>query len=419
MPTAYTLTPRPKNLSITATLIYRLRHPLRMQRIRNLSLAPSRSPSVRTYSDKRRPKVKDKRLESPTRSGSPCQLVEIEDKGEYNEQRYDNVNTYWNSAMVEAGPEKKERRRLAEEDRKKGTRGRAFGDTEQLYEAVANRQRIRGSVQGTASAAVPERMGCLLPTPSTHRIAHGRTEGVTDQQSCCNRDTNGYRYSAPTENSNAYELPVDAQQRAKSTLTWNSALTRILASPCVDPSVSAAIRARARGRTMSRRRTNEAVDMRLVDMVPNFSYPLAGARWCERCNVHERPAVPASPTSDEQKKTLKPSNSPSIAPQQRPADLNINTNSTSNAPRPTTSQPSPSPSTDSLYRPPTPAQHTEHVPHSVLRDILDPPELAMYSHIATHDARLSLLLEDADVLQRQVPPVRNPRRLLARAGEVC
>lgn len=208
--------------------------------------------------------------------------------------------------MVEAGPEKKERRRLAEEDRKKGTRGRAFGDTEQLYEAVANRQRIRGSVQGTASAAVPERMGCLLPTPSTHRIAHGRTEGVTDQQSCCNRDTNGYRYSAPTENSNAYELPVDAQQRAKSTLTWNSALTRILASPCVDPSVSAAIRARARGRTMSRRRTNEAVDMRLVDMVPNFSYPLAGARWCERCNVHERPAVPASPTSDEQKKHSNP-----------------------------------------------------------------------------------------------------------------
>ncbi|KAF1360585.1 hypothetical protein EJ07DRAFT_155018 [Lizonia empirigonia] len=368
---------------------------------------------------KRRPRVKDKRLESPTSSGSPCQLMEIEDKGEYNEQRYDNVNTYWNSVMVEAGPEEKERRRLAEEDRKKRTRGRAFGDTKQLYEAVANRQRIRGSVQGTASAAAPERMGCLPPTPSTHRTPHSRTEGVTDQQSCFDRDTNGYRYSTPNENKNAYELPVDAQQRAKSTLTWNSALTRILASPCVDPSVSAAIRARARGRKMSRSRTNGEVDMRLVDMVPNFSYPLAGARWCERCSVHERPAAAASTTSDEQKKTPKPSNSPIIRPEQRPADLNINANSASNAPRPTTSQPSPSPSTDSLYRPPTPAHRTEHAPHSVLRDILDPPELAMYSHIATHDPRLSLLLEDADALQRQVPPVRNPRRRLACAGKIC
>jgi hypothetical protein len=193
-----------------------------------------------------------------------------------------------------------------------------------------------------------------------------------------------------TENTSVMELPPgDSSQEATPTLTRNSILTRILDSPCIDPEVSAATRARARGRRKSKK--HQKVDMREVDMVPNFSYPIAGTRWCERRNIE--PLFLDDGNREEQERA-----------EAIPVDLGIKLHGDNDSDATITHYPSTS--SDSLYRRPTRPRCRTSDSGSILRDILDSQELHMYQQIAIHDPRFTVLLDDADDLSRQVFLVR-------------
>ena len=389
MPKAYTLTPRPKNLSTVATFIHRLRHPLRIQRVRHSPLLPANSGSVRTESDKRRPRVEGEWLEAPTSHGSPYELVEIGDKGEYTEQRYGNVNVYWNSVMVEASEEEKWRRREAgEKCRKQKRKGMVFGDSEPLYKAHDSRQRTWDRVR--SSTAAPQRTRSLPKSPSTNPTLSDHGDG-SYLPTPLDRDDNGDRYTTLTENISVANLNM--HPFTDTGLTWNSALTRILASPCVDLSVSSTIRARARGRRPSR--DPEEVDMRGVSMVPNFSYPIASARWCDACAASDWPFLEGDGCGN------RIGGVESGEP--RPIACNALVNADDDVSFPDLED-SDGGDDDSLYRAPTPASPKRRTsdPGSVLRDILDPEELDMYQEIMRHNPRFTVLLDRAD---RQVPLV--------------
>ncbi|XPS70470.1 hypothetical protein M3J09_002686 [Ascochyta lentis] len=425
MPTTYTLIPRPQNLSATATLIHRLRHPLRVQRTRHPSLPPSHSRHACASEDRRRPRVEDEWIEAPTRSGSPCQLVEFEDKGEYSEQRYGDVNLYWNSVLVEASEEEKEKRRLSEEkrNRQKRTKGRVFEDSEQLQKAArkngkgkdadASSQPILSSEPHAESRIPPELRSSLLDHSATKQVPKKPVDDVSNQPTCLYRNTNGEtnndRYITLTENTSVAELPnVNPDHDTEPTLTWNSALERILSSPHVDAEVEATIRARARGRPIERSNHthNPMVDMRMVEMVPNFSYPIASAQWSER-----RDDDPHSLTNGYEHQGIHSSTHQNTQERYQ-AETNSTKSSTSTAPF----IHSPSASSDSLYRAPTPPPPTERDPRSVLRDILDPNELALYQEIVAHDPRFTVLLDDAEVLNRQVSLIRKLHTVITRSS---
>ena len=125
-----------------------------------------------------------------------------------------------------------------------------------------------------------------------------------------------------------------------------------------------------------------------VHVVPSFSYPIAGARWCERCNIE-----PLS-LDDRNREEQEQEHAEAI-----PVGLGIefHGDSDSNA----TAKRYPSTSSDSLYHRPTRPRCRTSNPESILRDILDPQELNMYQRIVTHDPRFTVLLDDASVLSRQ------------------
>jgi hypothetical protein len=301
MPKFYTLTPRPIDLSAGATLIHRLRHPLRAQRICDIFLPPHASPSARTDSDIRRQRIEDKWLEVPTRSGSPYRLLDVENKGEYSQHRYGDVDLYWNSVMVEAGEDRKMKQSLKEKRRRR--KGRSFDDTEQLYQAFA-----RNHIE------------------DLHKQPH--------------HDSNSDRYITLTEKTSVAEL--DAHEALSRRLTWNLALESILASSHIDPEVAALIRSRARGRRTHR--YADTLDMIEVSMVPNFSYPIADSRWCSSSDANDIPPEDRGEHSDE---------NPGLQDDEQRAirSRSSTCNHITNDAHPACS---PSYSSDSLYRPRTP-----------------------------------------------------------------
>ncbi|KAF1932329.1 uncharacterized protein M421DRAFT_289464 [Didymella exigua CBS 183.55] len=371
---AYTLKPRPKNLSTTATLIHRLRHPLRMQCVRQPSLLPSNSGSVRAESVQRHPRVADEWLE-----GLPYELIEVEDQGEYTEQRYGNVDVYWNSVMVEASPDEQERRRVAKEGKRREKRhGRVFDNTEQLYQAYNNRPRNNEARQ---FRAVPEPARSLDNAPSIPARPDGCSHPVSQSQHDADED----RFITLTERTSVANL--NAYQADSSRLTWNSALTQILASPGVDPSISSAIRARARSTSGTKHGGTDEVDMREVSMVPNFSYPVANVRWYDACQASDWPYSGGEECDNnvEDAKsqgrllngcgTSRTGTNDDVSFLDLTQLINIDE--------------------DSLYRAPTttPAENRMSDPGSMLRDILDPEELEMYREIMSHNPRFTASLD--------------------------
>lgn len=76
----------------------------------------------------------------------------------------------------------------------------------------------------------------------------------------------------------------------RTNLTWNSVLTTILTSARVDAILAAGIRSRAPAHQASSEMgggKQVLIDMRAVRFVPNFSYPLAGAKWDEKRDLDE------------------------------------------------------------------------------------------------------------------------------------
>lgn len=172
MPRAYTLTPRPKNLSALATLVHRLRPPLRMQRVRHSSHIPSHPDPTPTESDESHPAGEDDWLEEPASQGLPYESIELEDRGEYTEQRYGNIELYWNSVLVEASLEQQKGRRMAEQDRREKRNGRVFDNTEQLYQAFKRSQSAQCSyILPGQTAAPPELASSMILAGDSSRTA--------------------------------------------------------------------------------------------------------------------------------------------------------------------------------------------------------------------------------------------------------
>jgi hypothetical protein len=392
MPTGYTLTDRPKDLSATAILLHRLRHPLRIRRVKQHDLlSASHNSSARGVPDTRHPRIEDEWLEAPSCSGSPYQLVQIEDKGEYSEQRYGNVNTYWNSIMVEAGEEEKARRREIEE-RKRTRAGRLFEDSEQLREAYMTQQRTPRGTRMAGPTTMSKLTDVLSIRPSTKSIINVDNKHPSIEPTRTHCETNSDKYITLTENTSVADL--HSEHNSELALKWNTALTRILASSRVDPDIAAAIRARGCGENLST--ADDEVDMSEVDMVPNFSYPIASARWSDR-RGHQHSAVESvhdyEHTNGEAQEN---------GQGQHPTGRGISTNGDStydNSRRCSDSPP------DSLYCPPTPPIGRTPDSYSILCDILDPAELELYREIIKHDPRFTVLLDRANISSRQVPLV--------------
>lgn len=271
-----------------------------------------------------------------------------------------------------------------------------FADSEQLYKTFARRWYRRDGMNSTSSATVPEPMSSSLDTLPSIPTLDGHTSDASTQSPYSNHNTNGDRHITLNEHTSAAELPVSAQPSLKKDLTWNSALTRILASPHVAPSLSTAIRTRDRSTSKKKDNSTEDVDMRLVRMVPNFSYPIASARWSER---HDPESIPFKDTYNggdvDNHDTLTTTQS------QSPNDLGTSPNGISGDDKPLPLLPhSPSSSSSSsLYRPLTPPARVRPKPssssHSVLRELLDPEELELYEEIMSWNPRFTGLLGKA------------------------
>jgi hypothetical protein len=380
MSRAYTLTPRPRHLSTTATLVRRLRHPLRMHRVRHPSDLPSESGTAPSWSDQRHLSVGDGGLEEPTSQGSPYELIEIKDRGEYTVQRYGNVDLYWNSVMVEASQEEKERRRVAGEGRERKRNGRVLDNTEQLYQTFQRRQPDwRSSTVPGQALSIP---GQTSPTVPSDNASHAAT-----QHGC---DAGEDRHITLTENTSV--TGSNAQQANNSRLTWNSALTRILASPSVDPSVASEIKARAGQMSNGQDPGDDEVNMRAVNMVPNFSYPIANARWCDACHASDWPCLDGFECDNSA------GNEPRL-PNRRGGFVTDTSNDDVSFLDLTLFS---DVDVDSLYREPTPtaASHRSPDAGSILRDILEAEEVELYREIMSHNPRFTLLLDRAE--NRQV-----------------
>jgi hypothetical protein len=402
MSKAYTLTPRPKDLGAMATFVHRLRYPLRIRGIRhNELLFRSQSFSTRGDSDKRRPRFEDERLEAPTRSGSPYELVEIEDKGKYNEVRYSNVDVFWNSTMVEASEEERARKREVEERKMMKRRGRVFEGSEKLCSVVRgcgkepkageprrvadiNDCRIQGSNDYANSKEQPERTSSLANPFSRHRVANVHVELSSNRLTGSYRGTNGDHYYTLAEDDDVAVL--DLHQVVDPRLTWNTALTRLLASAYIDPEVKATITAKARDRKATDMNAEE-LEKREVNMVPNFSYPIVSARWINRYDAEDLPFANRDRVvhSNREKQGSVAEECPIRLGIYSPASAHLN----------------PSASSDSLYYQQTAVGRATPIPSSIFRDILSPSELDLYREIVTHDPRFSTLLGQAE--SRQVP----------------
>ncbi|KAJ8107588.1 hypothetical protein OPT61_g8764 [Boeremia exigua] len=268
MSAAYNSTSHPQTLSATAALIRRLRHPLRTKRSRHPT-PPSHSSSVASKLTKRLPRAEDERPVTSPAQSLPRELPRIKDKGDFAEHRYGNVNLYWNSVMMEASEQEKARRVAEiESNGKQRNNDRVFADSEQLCRAYDCHHRDQRSIM--AETTVTQQTHCSLDThPAISALdphSGNRTE-VPLANGNCGTD--------PTANSSVKDL--HALDSANADLTWNSALTRILASPYINASLSSSIKARAHSYPPSS--DKEEFNMRAVSFVPNFSYPIAAAQW--------------------------------------------------------------------------------------------------------------------------------------------
>ncbi|KAJ4989185.1 hypothetical protein SVAN01_05264 [Stagonosporopsis vannaccii] len=269
MPSTYTLISRPQNLSKTAKLIHRLRQPLRTKRTHHPSTTPAHFPSARMKQDKRRPSTEDESLEAPASPNSRHELVLIEDKGEYTQLRYDNVNVFWNSVMVESNEheqasEQENARRLLGSENKRARRGSCgFANPKQLYKAFQRRSSNRTSL--SLETTLPQQTSFLIDPQSANSTP-------TDRPAISSRTpspalASSQRPTAPTPCSPS-SIP----------LTWNSALTLILTSSNTDPLLARRVIARSRKPHLPSQ-DGRRVEMCDVGMVPNFSYPIRGACW--------------------------------------------------------------------------------------------------------------------------------------------
>lgn len=289
MPKAYTLTPRPQNLSTIATLIHRLRHPLRIKRTHRPSTQPSHSSSTRKNQDQHRLKARDERLDIPTSHDPPLELAEIEDKGEYTKQRYGNVESFWNSVLVETSEQNQTRRTIGHDNKRVKGKRCGFDDTEELYRAY----RSRSSGQGSRSTdtGVPQQTNSHAVDPAPPGV-------------CASSAVPTGMIIRTDEANQHVSLPQKSRLRA-SKLTWNKTLTTILTrlQSVSSPARTVLARSHSRSRSRSLPRSSSyshnpshphraqatevegevEVDMRDVAMVPNFSYPLRSAPWytCE------------------------------------------------------------------------------------------------------------------------------------------
>lgn len=393
MSRAYTLTPRPKNLSTTATVIHRLRHPLRMRRVRHSSRVLSNPGTAPIGSDGRHSAAEDDWLEEPTSQGSPYELIEIRDRGECTEQRYGNVDLYWNSFKVGSSPDEKERRRVVEEDRRKGERnGRVFDNTRQLYQVFERSQPNHRS--STMPGQAISSLGRTSPNIWTGNAPRAATQ--------LDFDASEARYITLTQNTSVAEL--DVQRVDSSRLTWNSAVTQILASPNVDSSVASEVKAQAGHTPNNQDQADEEVDMRAVSMVPNFSYPIANARWCDACHALDWPcldcsecdnragSLPRLPNGRSEFSIDTSNDDVSFLELAKPNDADV----------------------DSLCREPapTPASTSQGTSDagSMLRIILEPEELLLYREVMSHNPRFTMLPERAE--NRQVSLVTKLSHLI-------
>lgn len=261
MPGAYTSTSRRQNLSTTATLIHRLRHSLRNKGARQPPTVPNHSPSARINLDKRRSRTGSKSLEAPTSSSSRHELVQIEDRGEYTQPRYGNVNMFWNSVMVEAN-EQEDGHQVAEgQSKRTSTEDSGSADTSQLY----NAHQMRSSIQTSRNLKIqsPQQTSPLTsprpskPTPTDHPCPPPPPP--------------------PSPQQPVTLLPP--HDLFTTPLTWNKALTRILTNPRTSPSLVRSVLARSQNLHFHPSQERRGVQMRDVAMVPNFSYPICGAWW--------------------------------------------------------------------------------------------------------------------------------------------
>lgn len=194
--------------------------------------------------------------------------MEIGDGGGYTENQYTAVDTFWNSAMIESSRQDETR----DSDAMQTKQHDRLPDSNDPPHDVEYTRQIRSDARITAAGS--------RPLPSLPTSSSENTEASPNPLQLSipsthddNIDTHSsFAASTRTTSPNPIFTGVD--------LTWNSALTSILASPYVDPCLSAAIRSCTSSRQKGR---DEEVDMHDARMVPNFSFPIAGARWSERC----------------------------------------------------------------------------------------------------------------------------------------
>lgn len=217
--------------------------------------------------------MQDEWLEEPASQDLVYELTEVEDKGEYTEQRYGNADAYWNGVLVEGRAEGEQKRHVAENcGWRKKINSRVFHNTEQVYQAYDNRHREEGSAD--QPTAVLEQIRSLN-NPASMPM---HINSFSDAAAHFNGDMTEVCSITPSESTSVAHL--SANQAVSPNLTWNSRLVRILASPSVASSLSSAIRARAYGKSSSAH-----MNMCEVGMVPNFSYPLANACWSDTCHA--------------------------------------------------------------------------------------------------------------------------------------
>ncbi|KAF3001968.1 hypothetical protein E8E13_007532 [Curvularia kusanoi] len=268
MPGADTSHRRPSITLGVTQLVHHLRHALHIQDIRQAPGPPS-APSTRPLSDRHRPLIPQEQQEAPTLNSS-CELVGVLEKGEYTEPRPAEIKTRRSSMMAEAdGGSKK---RLSEEGTELMTSGRHVrrSQSEQQFSQVHQVQ-MCGKDDFPTTSPMADLMR-PLPAPPLEVTSPSVVHSIPSTPILL--DDTADRFITLTETTSSQTPPEYA------CWSWNSALTAILASPNVDISVSAAVRSRAPNyQTSSDADGEEQVDMRAVRVVPNFSYPLASARW--------------------------------------------------------------------------------------------------------------------------------------------
>jgi len=202
-------------------------------------------------------------LEAPTSSSSRHKLVQIEDRGEYTQPRYGNVDMFWNSVMVEA-IEQEEEHQVAEGQSKRTSRDdTGSADTRQLY----NAHQVRSSNQTSHNLKTQSpRQTSPLTSPRPFKLT------PTNHPAPAPPPLPPFPLQHPATLLPPYDLFTTP-------LTWNKALTRILTNPRTSPSLVRFVLARSQKSHDHSSQERRGVQMRDVAMVPNFSYPICGAWW--------------------------------------------------------------------------------------------------------------------------------------------